>query len=213
MSKPSQEQTSSPRWRPLRVACFEADWAPRFDDRQSVLPILELLERQQWIRYFHRRVANADQFLDDARRWATQKQYADFRLAYVAAHGSPGIIGFGRGLKLERLSELNLTGRAIFFSSCSTGDSRGLTEFAEMRAKTRARAVMGFREDVDWIEAAAFDLLLMSWLAEYGQNRTWPIPALKAVYRDYGELVRRLGFVAVWSSGQIPPRRQRSRSG
>lgn len=35
---------------------------------------------------------------------------------------------------------------------------------------------MGFREDIDWLDAAAFDLLLMSWLAEYGQSRTWPIP-------------------------------------
>ncbi len=71
---------------------------------------------------------------------------------------------------------------------------------------------MGFRDDVDWIDAAAFDLILMSWLAWYRQSRIWPVPALKAVYRDLGGLVRRLGFVAVWSSGQIPPRRNRSPS-
>jgi len=196
---------SSERFTRLRVACFEADWSPRLDDRQSVLPVLDLLERQGWISFFHRRVRDPEHLQDDLKRLVRQAQYKRYEMVYVASHGHEGTIGVGSGLGVDRLHGLDLSGRVLYLGGCSIARSRALRKFTDLRSRTGALAVAGYTTDVDWDEAAAFEILLLSWLAY--ERRGWPREALRATYSEYRALARRLGFAAVWSRGQIPPRR------
>lgn len=207
--KPQQAKTATQRWSPLRLACFEADWASSFEDRQSVLPIMELLERQDWIRFFHRRVATEEQFVADVTKWSKQKRYARYRVAYIGAHGDHGKLAIDRseGFSLERLHELDLSGRVVYLASCSSDTSKGLDVLSRLRGETGARAVLGFTEPIDWIESAAFDMLLLSWLAWEQDRATWPLPALRSVVRNYPDLVKTLGFVYVMKSARSDTRR------
>jgi hypothetical protein len=183
-------------------------------DRQSVLPVLEFLEHSGWIRYFHRAVATRDQFVGDISRWASQKRYSDYEVAFVATHGEPEGLWFGSDrVELSDLAdELAglLTGKIIYFGSCSTASDdvakrsrrfKGVLQ--RFRRRTGATAVAGYVNDVDFEEAAAFELLLFSWLAEY-RRRTYAFGRLR---RDYPDLCRQLGFVA--DPTGIPRRKSR----
>lgn len=202
---------TSERFRRLGVACLEADWSSRLDNTQSVVPLLELSERQGWIRFLHRRIRDQQDLLDDLNRLSSQVSYRRYRLLYVASHGTEGALSVGGPIPLAELHGLDLRDRVLYLGGCSIGASRALKEFKELRRATRARAVCGYVHDVDWDESAAFELLLLSWLAF--ETRSWPLEALRQTGETYKGLARLLGFVAVWRGGQWPspsPRRQSS---
>ena len=51
-------------------------------------------------------------------------------------------------------------GRVVHLGSCGTVDVHG-RELKKFLGRTGALAVCGFREDVDWLESAAFDMLVL----------------------------------------------------
>lgn len=187
------------RLRRLYVGCLEGRWAPELTDRQSVLPVLELLESQDWIRYFHRPVDTKAQLLSDLKR-ATQLRYRRYEVLYLGFHGSPGALHIGNDkVTLEELAcpiAGQYRGRTVHFASCSTGYRRRrdlVDKLEAFRQATRAKTVTTYTRDVDWTESAAFEVLLFSWLASYGANQSgW---ALKRVFREYPDLTKTLGFV------------------
>lgn len=215
---PAGKKKATPRFRPLGVACFEGYWESDLTDRQSVLPVLDLLERQEWISFVHRHVGTEEQLVADLRRW-TQKKYDRFPVAFLAFHGSPGAVYVGhKKVSLQHLGEQlknRCQGRLFYVAGCSSLDGDGRTELAsnlaEFRDRTKARAVCGYSSDVDWMESAAFELLLFSWLSWYPRTR---IDApFKRLHREYPELVELLGFVTIpdWSSAR-PSARTKSRA-
>ena len=61
----------------------------------------------------------------------------------------------------------------------------------DLREPLGVRAITGFREDVDWFESMAFELLLFDCLTHYKR-----LDAAEAyIKKNYGQLARRLGFV------------------
>jgi hypothetical protein len=199
---PKDAARASDRFKRLYVACLEAEWSSRLDDRQTVLPLLELSERQGWIRFLHRRVRNPEDLLEDLRKLSLQAQYERYQLYAIESHGREGTLALGQGMPLSRLNDVSMAGRALYLGGCSVARTRALAEFKELRSCTGARAVCGYTRDVDWDESAAFELLLLSWLAY--ERSSWPLRALRAVGEEYAGLARRLGFVAVWKGGQWP---------
>lgn len=190
------------RFKRLKVACFEGHWETDMRTRQSVLPVLEFLEHAGFISYFHRPVATAEQFKRDFGAWAQQARYRDYEVAFVATHGDTESLHFGSdALELNELSkELKsaLRGRIVYFGSCATASDspesrsgRFKKVVKRFRSVTGAKAVCGYVYDVDFAEAAAFEILLFSWLAEYRTR----LPGLRKVANNYRDLVRVLGFV------------------
>ena len=51
---------------------------------------------------------------------------------------------------------------------------------------------MGYTETVDWIDAAALDMIVLRWSQEYREMSAMS----KRIKNDYGGLVERLGFVS-----------------
>ncbi|MDA1196065.1 MAG: hypothetical protein O2894_12915 [Planctomycetota bacterium] len=181
-----------PRRKTPAIFALEGEWSPRLTDRRSVGPLLDTLERIGQLDFIHRRVSTVDAMQDYVQRWS-QQQYAHYALGYFAFHGSPGFVHIGRKrLSLAELADLlpgALRGRIIHFSSCGTIDvpQADLEVFCRV---TGARAVTGYTESVDWLESAAFDLLLFEALAYYRRAdaiERWLTSA-------YPDLVRRLGF-------------------
>jgi hypothetical protein len=117
-------------------------------------------------------------------------------------HGEPGIlrVGEGRGrqreMTLEQLADLldgKCKGKIIHFGSCSTLDVHGNTLKSFLR-RTGALALFGYRGTTDWLDSAAFEVLLLGEI----QRRWLTRPGMRAIERDVRKaapgLTKRLGF-------------------
>ena len=175
------------------IFCLEGTWNKRIDDRVSVLPTLDMLERLNKATYVHRDVGTEEELYHYLAKWC-QAGYRRYSVLYFAFHGVRGGIKVGRGtVTLDDLAE-KLSGKAkdriVYFGSCSVMKDR--TAVAEFQKMTGAKLVCGYTKDVDWVESAAFDLLLLESLtgivridARVNQMRS-----------RYGDLTGLLGFAS-----------------
>jgi len=166
-------------------------WKSNLKDRSSVLPTLDTLERLRIATYIHRDVGTFEELDLYLGKWG-QKQYDDYEVLYIASHGSPGAIEIGR--KSVGLSELahcidgRAAGRVIYFGSCSVmADRKGVEAF---KKATKAKLVCGYRKEVDWVESAGFDLILLDSLVS-GQRIDARVNHLRKRFPD---LTKLLGF-------------------
>lgn len=156
------------------VFCLEGQWLEDLSAKASMRGLLELLKDWEIIDDFiHRDVATEAEFCKFASRWGGDRQYAGYRLAYFASHGSSSQIWLDDddSVSIEQLGDLlqgQCHGRVIHLGGCSTLAARrsAIEAFQDI---TDARAVCGYTEDVDTIEAAALELLLITTLASYDQ--------------------------------------------
>ena len=190
------------------VFCLEADQWYGQKDRSSVEPMLRMLEGVKGLKipYEHRTIATIEELGHCLNRYL-QPVYKTHPLLYLAFHGGgaegdlkSGIeLSAGDWVELPKLAELmkdRCTNRIIHFGSCSvmSTNKRHLNTFLR---ETRALAVCGYREDVDWILAAAFELILLATIQSYSFRQRDSAPrfrrfddSLKAaapgLYRDLG---------------------------
>jgi hypothetical protein len=77
----------------------------------------------------------------------------------------------------------------VHFGSCATAgaDQGDLASFVE---NTGISLVTGYKENVDWVESAAMDMILLTELQKYVDLRAMK----KKITRDYQPMVERLGF-------------------
>jgi hypothetical protein len=185
------------------VFCLEGDWWYNLKKPSSVQPILHLLS--QWDPFFvpfiHRNVATGgslEYYLD---KW-TKKKHADYPILYLAFHGDPGAIQLGdprrRGnvITLDLLADLlegKCKGRIIFFAACATLNTHG-NRLNHFLRRTRALAVCGYRGDVDWLHATAFELLVFAAMQENAFTVAGARAMKKRILKEAGYLARDLKF-------------------
>jgi hypothetical protein len=183
------------------VFCLEGDWGTDLKGRTTVTPVLELLERSHYpaIRSIRRDVATPGELEYYLDRWRLKK-YDDYPILYLGFHGDPGTVFMRAGKKepveLEWLGERlegACKGRIVHFGSCGTMAVHGnrLNRFME---QTKALAVCGYRVDVDWIQSAAFELVLLSALQFNTFTKVGLAAAERQVRRDAGSLAKLLKF-------------------
>ncbi len=145
------------------IFCVEGLWDLDLRDTSTVRPLLELLRLNAGVEYIHREYAMPDEFELYVRKW-TLKRYSAYPILYLASHGAESGIDIGGDLypldELGALLEGRCANRVILFASCSTLniDKRHLRNFLE---RTEALAVAGYKVDVGWMRATAFELLLL----------------------------------------------------
>lgn len=174
------------------IFCLEGEWRGSMTDPQTVEHVLRLLEGAQTNDVIHRDVGTREELSYYATRW-TQKQYSNYGLGYFAFHGEKGCLWVGRErVSLQDLASTlagRLNSRIIYMGSCSTlaAPDDDLRQFCKT---TGAKALVGYTRDVDWIESAAFDVLLLWELTHSNSTR----PIFTRLCRQYPDLTRRLGF-------------------
>jgi hypothetical protein len=161
--------------KPGGVFCVEGEWDHNLASRGSVLPTLELLERLNSIRFIHRDTATPQElryFLD---RWLLRK-YDDYSVGFFAMHGEPTKLWLndshdvGLGEVASWMSG-KCQGKKLYFGSCSVLQASDDT-LVEFLRETKATLLCGFTKDVDWVESAAFETVVLNSLANSATARS-----------------------------------------
>jgi len=149
------------------VVILEGWWNDNAEKRLSVAPLLKLLSRRNGTRYVLLTGATVEEFQFNVEVARTVKAEGILLFAF---HGFPG----GLYLPTAKVTMEDLSGLLkgfgkrwlIFFDSCATlkVEKERIHEFM---LNTGVRAVAGFKKKVDWLDAAAVDLLLLDWLQIY----------------------------------------------
>ena len=174
-------------------------------DNTSVEPSLMLLERMAGynVPYRRRDVATRTEFEYFLEKYFDEG-HEDYPILYLSFHGHgpendrlPGLtLGDGTDYSLDDLESLikgRCKGRVIHFGACGVMKA-GSDRLQLFLDNSGAAAVCGYKKDVDWLESAAFDVLLMGYLrcAAFRKN------SLQKTFRDLREcalvLSERLGF-------------------
>ncbi|WFE65526.1 DUF6642 family protein [Micromonospora sp. WMMD714] len=191
--------------KPKGVFCVEGEWHADLAERGSVLPTLELLERLGRLRFIHRDTATVEElryFLD---RWLSSQRYASYEVGFFALHGSPTTLHLS-GRQSVELDEMagwmagRCTGKRLYFGSCSTLQAPEEALRAFLR-ETGAAMVCGFTKNVDWVESAAFETVLVERLVNGGSTYS-----AEALFRSarWAPMAQHLGFRAVYRHGASP---------
>jgi hypothetical protein len=179
------------------IFTFEGDWEPDLKDKSSIRPNLETLRDAYGIKFIHRQIGTPGELRYYVEKWLKKGRghYRHYRVGHFALHGSPGVIWLEEGevgvsfSKLQGWINEGAKGRVIFFDSCSTIKISG-KRIQAFLDRTKARAVVGFTEEVDWLESAAFELLVLEALTYFESPRD----AEAHLKKKYGNFVEDLGL-------------------
>jgi hypothetical protein len=170
-------------------------------------PVLELLEKCSYprVRYIRRDVGTFAEFEYYLGKWK-QRKYDRYPVLYLGFHGSPGKLRVGDrragGVDLEWLEE-RLEGacnkRIIHFGSCGTLAIHG-NRLRSFLRRTGALAVCGYKEEVDWMLSAAFEIILFYQLQYNALTRSGLAAVKRRVQAQAPRLARDLKFQMVIAS-------------
>ena len=181
------------------IFCLEGSWWG-VKDKTSIEPMLRLLEIQADSRvpYRHYDVATREELDFYLKKWRGAS-FNDFPILYLGFHGAPGELHVGEGrdtsLTLEDLADRldsACRGRVVHLGSCGTVDVHG-RRLKKFCTRTGALAVCGFKEPVDWLKSAAFEVLVLGGLqsASFLRNssmRTFDQELKRSAPGLYGQL-------------------------
>ncbi|GAB3138937.1 hypothetical protein GCM10027290_07200 [Micromonospora sonneratiae] len=184
------------------VFCVEGQWHRDLNERGSVLPTLELLERLGRIRFICKDAATPDELFYFLNRWLLRR-YADYRVGFFAMHGEPSKLCLTdwHSVDLDDVAAQmsgRCEGKLLYFGSCSVlraSDAR-LQDFL---AETGAALICGFSREVDWVESAAFETVLLDVLAN-GQRLN--AAEMRMGSAHWAPLASYLGFRIVYANGR-----------
>ncbi len=181
------------------VFCVESYWSDALTDESSVRGLLDCLAGARQLKTAHRVVHSRDGLLGRLQQWSSPRSRS-FGVCYLAFHGAPGALYAGDDeVTLDDLAvalEGRCAGRRLHVGACSAGAKEA--DLRELRRVTGAQWVSAYTKDVDWIESAALDLLLLDWLAD---ETAPPAVVRRALSSRCEGLLQRLGLVTVARSG------------
>jgi hypothetical protein len=176
------------------IACVESLWDGDIESRLSVVPLLELVSKA-WDREirFSYLTCNTEEELEYNLKKLRRKR--GYGILYLACHGKPGQLQLdASAVDIERLAEYmdhGFTDWVVHLGMCSTlnVERERISRFIDT---TDVSMLLGYKQDVNWIDSAAIDLLLFDWLQEYrDMHRFWEHFRLQ-----YPDLIKRTGLRA-----------------
>ncbi|MEV6637685.1 hypothetical protein AB0M54_43845 [Actinoplanes sp. NPDC051470] len=182
------------------VFCVEGQWDDDLTRQGSVLPLLELLERLGRIRFIHRDTATPDELHHYLDTWLTRR-YSTFKVGFFAMHGNPSQLCLS-GKQTVELDEVagwmsgRCEGKKLYFGACSilrapNGDLRDFLH------ETGATMLCGYTKQIDWIESAALETLVLDTLVNGGR-----VDSLERLMRSarWQALADHLGFRVIYAT-------------
>lgn len=149
---------------------MEGLWAHDLKNKSTVLPILELLEKGGISNFIYHACAAKEELEFFLKKWKQKAIINKFPILYLAFHGKKGHI-YITDKTTYSLNDLavilqnSAKGKVVFFASCETlnASSRTIQSFLK---KTNAIVAIGYKLEVDWMIATAFELLVLDALQQ-----------------------------------------------
>jgi hypothetical protein len=158
------------------IFCLEGDWWNDYKRPSTVEHLLKVLDQHHAdkLQYIHRDVHTRQSLQYLLAKWCNGR-YKTHGFAYLGFHGDKGVIFVGDRRKNDSIVSLEdigewlegrCEGRVLHFASCQTlnVDLRRLKKFLW---QTKAAAICGYRKEIDWVDSAAFELMLFARLNSY----------------------------------------------
>jgi hypothetical protein len=194
------------------IYCLEGLWDSEFKDKSTVLPILELLERSGICQHIHHSCATQDELEFFLKKWKQKSINKKFPILYLAFHGERGsiLITHNKPYSLNELADMledSCESKVIFFASCETlnTDERKIQSFLK---KTKAIAVVGYKQEVEWMLATAFELLVLDAFQQDKFDSQGILKIEHKIKTAYGKLHHLLYFRMVINKHLYFPRRR-----
>jgi hypothetical protein len=181
MSKPYQKN----------IACLESLWDTDVENKLTVVPMLELIARINYVRFTHLTCNTLNELEFNLRSLPRGRNY---RILYLAFHGDPGEIQLGDGtcIPLEKLASMmarRFAGWIVHFGACGVLEVPN-ADLSEFYRQTEVAMMIGYRNNIDWVESAAMDLILLDLLQRYRS-----LGAMRRYVRiTYPDMVRKTGL-------------------
>jgi len=179
------------------IFCLEGFWFGDHRSKDTVRPILDLVSSCGNVPYLYHRCNTIEEFKFSISRWKLQSFRKKYPILYLGFHGESNLIEVGSTkFTLPELQELlgdKCEGTIIHFGSCSTLDidRRLLRKFM---AATKTLAIMGYKDEVDWMKSASFEILLL----EHLNNNKFDSRGMKefetAIKKDCKRQIKELEF-------------------
>lgn len=180
------------RTRRKHVACLEGLWHEDITRPFTVRGILQTAAELGDFHFAHLSCNTEPEFDHNLELLRARR---GFGVLYLAFHGSPGKLNLPSGtLTLEDLAEKMKTGFrgwVVHLGTCATikVPPRRIDDFLEA---TGVAMVIGYEQNVEWLESASTELLLLDHLQRYvDMNRMWT-----AFSKKYAGLIRLTGMAA-----------------
>lgn len=145
---------------PRNIYCLEGNWRTNPRCKQSVRPMLDILRDAAGIKYIYRKCNTREEFFEYLRQY-TFVRYRNYTILYIAFHGRPNKIQIGRDLvtlrEIADVLEGHLAHRIVYFGSCGTMRTKH-ANIDDFLHRTKADILAGYRKDVDFIQATAWEL-------------------------------------------------------
>lgn len=178
------------------IYCLEGLWTHDLQNKSTVLPILELLHKGSVCNYIYHACATKEELEFFLKKWKRKSIISKYPILYLAFHGKRGhifITGKSK-LSLKDLADLledSAQGKVIFFASCETLNAGGRTIQAFLK-KTNAIAAIGYKQEVDWMLATAYELLVLDALQQDKFDSRGIQKIESKIKNEYGNLYQTL---------------------
>jgi hypothetical protein len=181
------------------IFCLEGIWYGDHRDNTSILPVLDILHRFYGIDFVHHRCATKEELIFALKRWKLKSFNKKYSILYLAFHGEENLISLGKEkITLQEISEIiedKCEGVVIHIGSCLTLkiDKRKIQNFLE---STKALAIMGYKETVDYMESTSFDLSLFNYMLSENLklNRFGMKKLHNSIFENRKSQIKELGF-------------------
>ncbi len=196
------------------IYCLETRWTSSVKDKNSVRPILELIDLQTGCKHIYHNCATREEVGFMLKKWKTKAVKDNFPILYFAFHGKKGSIKLNNdknGMALEELADIlegACNNKILFFASC---DTLAIPEERAQAflAKTGALAAIGYKSEVDWMMATAFELLVLDKLIS-GYFDTIGIKAIKNdIETEFKNLSSKLKSTIIINNRHFPRKRKK----
>ncbi len=152
------------------IFCLEGLWGQDFKNKSTVLPILELLQKGGICNNIYHGCATKEELEFCLEKWKQDSISSKFPILYLAFHGKKEQIYITENntyslTDLAVILKNSAKGKVVFFASCETLNSNGRSIQTFLK-KTKALAAIGYKQEVDWMIATAFELLVLDALQQ-----------------------------------------------
>lgn len=186
------------------VYCLETEsWYNR-KDPSTIEPVLQLLRHMMNVPYLHKDVATSAEFTYFLKQYA-MKGFKTHPILYLGFHGFS--VKGKAGISLNEPREMHigeiedclrdkLRGRLVYFGSCDV--MKAETELQAFRSNTKAGAILGYTKQVDWIESASFDMMVLSILQSVSFTKHGYGGVDRRLQERSDTLYKKLGFKIIY---------------